>query len=674
MNLIDRAWRKISSSSSFHRIITFVSISTSTIFANSALTTPPIDTLETSQVISSKPQKSNSEISGSEWATKQKSSLAASVSKEAGIHLRSLGPAPARPIFRGLGGDHIQVAEDKSTILDLSASSPDHATSLSSSQIKSIKLISGADLLEYSLSSTGLRIEANRGLFMTQPRESWNTRINSAFEFTGISSWKNSLTEYAFKPSNPSGLISIQTELPLSDFTLRGQGSFLEQSNTQSPTKTLDNTQSDSYNYASALQWDPNKNTQTAVSFENATSSYGIPGGFVGSHSEGVNITMQRLSYKIGSKFNLMNLTINQTLSYSEFDQIETEVNGPVGAEFALSQFAYLVNLDKKLTPSLGIKSGIDFTQQSNQYGGFVYTPHTQRYTGALWAVMNKQLDGNTYKFSLRGEGFSDETTGIYASKTTPQSKLSHAGALEANLKLNTKNSLEIKLTQTSKLPSQQELYNTGPHLAAYSYEKGNHELENEIGFGGEVAHKFQPKKFSLNSNLFSHYYPSFINSSPIGQTDFRTKLPIYTLQNNEVLISGIELGSELKIAQKIKLELKLDYTHGQNLELDEPLGNIAPLRLQNNINYKYKQTEFTLNNVYLHEQERVSKFEETTDASFVSNFNISHAIFSTGQLWRFNLGVENLWNTEWKNHLSRIKSIMDEPGRSYYFKVLWEN
>ncbi|MDC3250073.1 TonB-dependent receptor [bacterium] len=655
MIFLIRAWRKLSSSSSLPHTLFALSLLGSFSYSNPNIDL--VDTLETTQVTSSKVQKSNSEISGSEWATKQKSSLAASVSKEPGIHLRSLGPAPARPIFRGLGGDHIQVAEDKSTILDLSASSPDHATSLSSSQIKSIKLISGADLLEYSLSSTGLRIEANRGLFMTTPRATWNTRINSSFQ-----------------SAHPGGMTSIQTEIPISDFTLRAQGSFLKQSNTQSPTKTLKNTQSDSYNYASALQWDPNKKTQTAFSFENSTSSYGIPGGFVGSHGQGVDISMKRVSYKLGSKFSLLNTNISQNLNFSEFNQIETEKNGPVGAEFALSQFGYLLNLKKELNSSFSIKSGIDLTQQSNQYGGFVYTPHTQRYTGALWTVLNKRSNQNTYKLSLRGEGFTDETTGIYAEKTSAQSRISHAGALEANLKLNPENTLDLKLTQTSKLPSQQELYNTGPHLAAYSYEKGNHKLKSEMGFGGEMSHKLHPKGFNLSSSVFSHYYPTFINSSPNGQINFGTQLPIYTLQNNEVLISGIEVGTEYKILSKLKLELKLDYTHGQNLELDEALSNIAPLRLQNNISYKYKQTELTLNNVYLHEQDRVSEFEENTEASFVSNFNVSHAIFGSGQLWRFNCGIENLWNTEWKNHLSRIKSIMDEPGRSYYIKVLWEN
>jgi iron complex outermembrane recepter protein len=656
MTLEKKAWRKLTPSFYFRTLLT-LTFATSAVFADEKSHFTAIDTLESSQVTSFKTKNSKSEINGAEWATKQKSSLAASVAKEPGIHLRSLGPAPARPIFRGLSGNHIQVAEDQNPILDLSATSPDHATSISSSQIKSIKLISGADLLQHSLTSTGLRIEADRGLFMTTPRKNWNTRINSALQ-----------------SAHPGGLVSVQTEIPVSEITIRSQGSFLKQSNTQSPTKELHNTYADNYNYASALQWDPSKNSQTGVSFENASSSYGIPGGFVGSHTGGVNITMNRLSYKLGNKFNILNTDITQNLAYSEFDQTEKEVDGKVGAEFALGQFVYLIHFNNELSRDLNFKTGIDLIQQSNQYGGFVYTPNTQRYNAAVWTVLIKKTTDVNYKFSMRGEGFADEASGIYAEDTTAQSRASHAGAIEANFNLNTENSLAIKFTQTSKLPSQQELYNTGPHLAAYSYEKGNAKLVSEIGLGGELAHSLQSKRFSLNSNAFTHYYPSFINSSPNGQIHFGTQLPLYTIQNNEVVISGIELESNYQIESYLRFELKLDYTHGQNLKLNEALGNIAPLRLQNNINYKYKQTEFTLNNVYLHKQKRVSKFEETTDASFVSNFNISHAIFSRGQLWRFNLGIENLWNTEWKNHLSRIKSIMDEPGRSYYFKVLWEN
>ena len=45
---------------------------------------------------------------------------------------------------------------------------------------------------------------------------------------------------------------------------------------------------------------------------------------------------------------------------------------------------------------------------------------------------------------------------------------------------------------RTTRAPSIEELYNQGPHLAAYTYEKGDKDLDAESGYGGEVEFKWK--------------------------------------------------------------------------------------------------------------------------------------------------------------------------------------
>lgn len=53
--------------------------------------------------------------------------IAETIDYEPGISQRTMGPAPARPVLRGLGGDRLLLLEDSEQTGDLSATSTDHA-------------------------------------------------------------------------------------------------------------------------------------------------------------------------------------------------------------------------------------------------------------------------------------------------------------------------------------------------------------------------------------------------------------------------------------------------------------------------------------------------------------------------------------------------------------------
>jgi len=53
--------------------------------------------------------------------------IAETLDNEPGLDQRTMGPAPARPVLRGLGGDRLLLLEDGERTGDLSATSSDHA-------------------------------------------------------------------------------------------------------------------------------------------------------------------------------------------------------------------------------------------------------------------------------------------------------------------------------------------------------------------------------------------------------------------------------------------------------------------------------------------------------------------------------------------------------------------
>ncbi|HEY0810930.1 MAG TPA: hypothetical protein VGD49_12250, partial [Longimicrobiales bacterium] len=62
----------------------------------------------------------------------------------------------------------------------------------------------------------------------------------------------------------------------------------------------------------------------------------------------------------------------------------------------------------------------------------------------------------------------------------------------------------------------------------------------------------------------------------------------------------------------------------------------------------------------------RLGDFETKTAGYAILNFNAGVQVMLAGRLHSFTARVDNVLDTEYRNHLSRIKDIMPEPGRNF--------
>ena len=63
--------------------------------------------------------------------------------------------------------------------------------------------------------------------------------------------------------------------------------------------------------------------------------------------------------------------------------------------------------------------------------------------------------------------------------------------------------------------------------------------------------------------------------------------------------------------------------------------------------------------------QERTGRFEEPTDGYAVLGLSGGMRLTLAGRLHIVTLHLENIGDTEYRHHLSRVKEIMPEAGRS---------
>ncbi len=642
----------------FPLIIAIIISSGSLIFAQRDSIEINVESLQEHRVYTNNTEREIG-LNEKDWDKNKQNSLAESVEDLSGFSKRSMGSAPARPVYHGLKGSQVQIAEDNTPILDLSTTSPDHAVASPNSQVQSLKIISGAKLLSHSLSVEGVRLELNRNLFLFESPEEIRTQIEGQYLSNG--------NAYSF---------SIQNALPIYQFEQREslslitQASYTQSSDQESPQGEMNPSHSDSYDIAAGLQFE-NSFSKWSGALQSFSLDYGIPGGFAGGHADGVQIEMDKTQFRFGNELTYRGAQIISQFDFQKYFHREFENGGSVGAEFEVENFD--VESKVMFTPfeRHEFEFGVSLQKESRLYGGFVYTPNSIRNKFDLFLLDSwRTSDINTLRFGSRAGSTVDELSGFYAQRDgfelPERTLISYSAYLENELALNKKNVFVVGMYKTSRLPSLEELYNQGPHLAAYSYEVGNPNLNPESGYGANLKIQGEFVKVGFQAESYFTYYENLIYSRPNGETHWGTLLPIYQSAEGEALYWGASLGLDVSIWGDFGLRQNIEYTWAQDLKLNQPVSAIPPFRYLSELYFDNNLLSASLSGVFLAEQSRLSEFEQKTNSSWVMSSDLGYQFFWNTFWFKANIGIENIFDVTWRHHLSRVKEIYPEKGRSF--------
>ena len=100
-------------------------------------------------------QEATRVLSGDELRKKYSMTLAETMKNELGVAIRSMGPAPARPVIRGLSGDRVQINVDGIESQDLSSTSADHAVTVETFNAERLEIIRGPRTLLHTATAGG---------------------------------------------------------------------------------------------------------------------------------------------------------------------------------------------------------------------------------------------------------------------------------------------------------------------------------------------------------------------------------------------------------------------------------------------------------------------------------------------------------------------------------------
>ncbi len=585
--------------------------------------------------------------------------LANTLANEIGVSQRTMGRAIARPVIRGLGGDRLLILENGERTGDKSASSADHAVSIDPTTAEGVEITRGPASLIYGSSTLGgvINVKSNH-IPQILPRR-LDTHLT--FQAESVNSGLTGTTGFT---------------IPIGDFAGNVEWNRRRASDIQTPVGVLENTALSNVNFSGGASmikpWG-----YIGTSGSSYRSDYGVPGSPEG-HISGVNISLDKQRYE-GQMEYRFNTTMLEKVklqgAYTRYEHQELESNGTLGVEFGVLTY----NVSAMAHVFDNAVAGIWGEYRDHATGGFYWTPHTRELALAGFFLNQRNFDNLTLQGAIRydvrrAEPFRPGAV-VRAGAVKRRDFGGVSGAASGIYHWTDGLSTGATLMKTFRAPGIEELFSDGPHLAVFSYEIGNADLESENGYGTELFVKYTNDRFRLNLALFRNQIQNYLIPTNSGEKEWGSGaagwLWIYQYMGHDVVMDGAEIQIGGEVASQVHLQLNMSYIHGTIQTSGRPLERIPPLNGKFVISYTPTPLHLHVASRFSGSQTRLGEFEEPTDGYLVYDIggflNLSWLQLENMIVFE----IENLFDTTYREHLSRIKASMPEPGRN--MKLLYK-
>ena len=585
---------------------------------------------------------------------KVSTTIAETIKNEPDIAIRSMGPAAARPVIKGLSGSHVTLTEDGSFCGDMSATSPDHAVASEVLTAHKLRITRGPQILLQSFAAAG-------GVIHVKHQD---------IPFDD-SLFHGYIADYA-ETGQPGFATVINANANVLGVSLKGEVSARNMGDMETAKGTLKNTKIKNRSFAVGAAYSLDR-FKFGASFRSFNSDYGIPGGFIGGHPNGVDIDLFKRDLTLQGMYIPATRpdTLNVIFRYNQYHHKEFETKKYVGAEFAVNQAN--LRIEKFIAnsgPFFGIRLGTELDNRSVKMGGYVFTPPTNSYAASLFSIAS--LNGwNGLEISLSarlGGAFFRPRESVVADKDAIEDRnfALWAFAAEFSQIVAPGKFLTLDLFRTTRAPTIEELYNQGPHLAAYTYERGYHKLDAESGYGAELEFRDYGEHFNWRASTHITWFLNHLAPRATGDTNWSQLLPIYQVSGDDALLMGASASIETSAEQGFYAQAGASYVCGfyQNENWSD-MPQIPPFHFHAEMAYIWQHVRAGINTEFALAQNRLDRYEQRTPGyiSFGALLEF-HWAFTLAH-YSIVLRGDNLFNADVRNHLSRLKSVMPEKGRN---------
>jgi iron complex outermembrane receptor protein len=614
-------------------------------------------------------------LAGQELGKQLEMSLGETLQNQPGVASRSFGPAPARPVIRGLDGDRVLILQDGQRVGDLSSQSGDHGVPINPAAAQKIEVVRGPATLLYGANAIGGLVNV---ITDEIPREK---QQGASGNFTlDLGS--------AAREAAIAGDMHVGNGV----FALHAGGSGRRSDDVRTPEGRIENSQSRNGMANVGLSWTGEKG-YFGGSYGYDDTKYGIPVVEAGT----LQLTPRRHSFSMragGEQLGGLVDSFRATFGHRRYKHEELE--GPeVGTLFRNDTTEIeLLGSHRAFGPLKGSVGAWALGRAFEAVGEEALSPPVDQNGVAVFFYEELTWPHVTFQFGARVDHTRFEPLAETEREFTNVS--SSLGLLIQPPGLDEHLTIALSVARSARNPALEELYFLGPHHGNFAFEVGNPQLESEKGIGFDLSLRWRTRRASGEVTYFRNDIDEYIFRNPISEEEFEQReeefiarfpgrevshedhghgdeeaeLQLVEFVGADSVLQGIEAHTDVQLLEGLIAEVGLDYVRGSLKATNEALPRIPPLRLRGGLRYQRNAFQAGGELIAAAEQDRVFGDEEPTAGYNLLKLFASYSFETGGATSTVTARVDNVTDELYRNHLSLIKQFVPEMGRN--FKLLY--
>jgi iron complex outermembrane receptor protein len=645
----------------------------------------PITTLET--VLVTAPLQQNAfdvampatVLEGDELRRKLGRSIGDTLKDELGISSQSFGPGVGTPVIRGQAGPRVRVLANGVGGNDVSAISPDHASSVEPLLAEKIEVLRGPATLLYGSGAIGGIVNVIDNRIPSSMADKLvggavEQRYDSASDETGT----------ALKVEGGAGSVAYHLDgfyRERNNLDIGGRGIDVDAvgitdpslSIMQNPKGSLPNTWGHAVSGSAGFSWIGEPGF-AGVGINRLENKYGIAPN--GTGEEFVQIDLKQSKYDFKSELTApfgFAKSLRTRLGYTDYQHTEI-ANGEPGAFFTNKTFEGRMELaHQDIGPWHGV---VGFQAISSDFSaiekltGEAIVPRSQSNSYGVFGLESVDVGPLTYQLGLRIEAATVAPEAMKGLGYTPVS-----ASTSALWKVDDRNSLNLAVTRSSRAPQVQELLSNGFHDATRSYEVGSVDLQEETSYNLDLGYRFKSDWMRAKVDLFHNWAVDYIYQQRTGRFVDEAGnpcaadcVPIVQTRQGDAIFKGYEARLIFPVMENrygmLDVSVFSDYTRGEFVNGgDAP--RMPPLRYGLQLDHELGHWSNYLRLMRAESQDRPGDHETPTAGYLMLNLGTQYRVeaFEGGELIAF-AKVNNLLDETVRYSTSYLRNFAPEAGR----------
>lgn len=612
-------------------------------------------------------------LEGDELVQRRAATLGDTLDGMPGISASHFGAGASRPIIRGMDGPRVKILSDGSELQDASTVSPDHAVASTPLLARQIEVLRGPSALLYGGGAVGGVVNVLDDKVPTAIPEKGYT--GSAELRAGSNAREKA---GAFALTGGAGQLALHVEGAANDAQSYRAGSGWPQGARVPGSYQRGDTGS------VGLSW-INTDGYLGAAYTRQTAKYGLSGddaAHAGCGAEGNRLVcpadaepaeaatdatapmVDLLSERWDLRGELRNpfagvaaVRLRSGLTHYRHNEIE---DGAIGTTF--NNRAYDSRIELEHLPIAGWRGlvGLQLGQRDFRADGEEsYIEPTATHKIGLFALEEYRWRDWRFEAALRHDRQSVEAQ----SSGIEREHHGTSASLGAVWKFTPGYALGASLTRAVRLPTAEELYAQGLHLATRTYERGNADLRAETAQNIDLSLRKIAGDTTFELSVFRNHIANYIYGRTVDELG---GLQLLQYSQQDATFTGFEGQVRQRLTRHLGLTLRGDAVRAS---LDDgsrvprvPAARVG-LRLDGNWGPWQGYTEW----LQVARQDRTAAFETPTPGYGMLNMGLSYggtASGAFGQRWQLYLKANNLNNRLAYASTSFIKTAAPLMGR----------